>query len=192
MFQIYGKLKTRTCRKLFYSLVNCVDDWFQGNEHDFNLHIRRNDLVQKVVGAGGHRKVILSDGLNHDSRYSHEGQSYAIPVATVEFASLCVRNALLLLPSPAAPDDATQTPDAAGTESSFRTETGEVTPQPQRATELLAAPPSAPLSHGEVGTLRCSVLAAGAYVALCVGDCLVALDHAQKLLLQPRLSGSHK
>mgnify|MGYP006989416986 FL=1 len=40
--------------------------------------------------------------------------------------------------------------------------------------------------------LRCSVLAAAAYVTLCLGDHIIALDYAQELLQQKPLSGVHK
>lgn len=39
---------------------------------------------------------------------------------------------------------------------------------------------------------RCSILACSAYVALALGDNLMALNHAEKLLQQPKLSGSLK
>lgn len=39
---------------------------------------------------------------------------------------------------------------------------------------------------------RCSILACSAYVALALGDNLMALNHADKLLQQPKLSGSLK
>lgn len=38
-------------------------------------------------------------------------------------------------------------------------------------------------------SLRCSVLAAGAYVTLCLGDHLVALEYAKELLQQNPISG---
>ncbi|KAB1264160.1 CCR4-NOT transcription complex subunit 10 [Camelus dromedarius] len=41
-------------------------------------------------------------------------------------------------------------------------------------------------------TFKCSILACSAYVALALGDNLMALNHADKLLQQPKLSGSLK
>lgn len=90
---------------------------------------------------------------------SSEPQSYAIPVASLEFASLCLRNALLLLR-----EEGTNVP----------------------------APPSAPVDSRQVGSLRACVLAASAYVSLCLGDPVIALEHAKALLAQPNLSGIHK
>ena len=44
----------------------------------------------------------------------------------------------------------------------------------------------------EVHNLRCSILASLSYVALCLNDHLVALQFAQQLLEQTRLSGAHR
>lgn len=136
-----------------------------------------------MVGTGTHRKIILTPQLSRDTKYSCEGQSFAIPVATVEFASLCLRNALLLLPDSQLEEPAVlPTPQSAGVPT--------VTPSP--SSHYVYAAPSNPLALYEVASLRCSVLALSAYVALCLGDYIVALDHAQMLLVQPTLSGVHR
>ncbi|KAL7976754.1 hypothetical protein Chor_008703 [Crotalus horridus] len=58
--------------------------------------------------------------------------------------------------------------------------------------KFIPAPPSSPLRKQELENLRCSILACSAYVALALGDNLMALSHADKLLQQPKLSGSLK
>nr|CAD7410395.1 unnamed protein product [Timema cristinae] len=158
-----------------------VMQWFdqKGNEHDFDIQSRKKDLVQGVVGSGIHRKLILNPSLSNDNCYSCEGQSYAIPVATLEFASLCLRNALLLLPDVQPEETLPVVPPSDG---------GEV-PVVSAAPRGLYAAPSSPMEPHEVASLRCSVLADSAYVALCLGDSVVALGHAQNLLMQPKLSG---
>ncbi|XP_069676719.1 CCR4-NOT transcription complex subunit 10-like isoform X2 [Periplaneta americana] len=153
----------------------CVMAHKADNESDFNIHARRKDLVQGVVGAGSHRKIILTPQLSKDTKYSCEGQSFAIPVATVEFASLCLRNALLLLPDCQPEEAAPDTADVTAPGSHY-----------------VYAAPSNPLGAHEAASLKCSVLAMSAYVALCLGDYIVALDHAQMLLVQPTLSGVHR
>ncbi|XP_069676638.1 CCR4-NOT transcription complex subunit 10-like isoform X1 [Periplaneta americana] len=147
----------------------------QDNESDFNIHARRKDLVQGVVGAGSHRKINLTPQLSKDTKYSCEGQSFAIPVATVEFASLCLRNALLLLPDCQPEEAAPDTADVTAPGSHY-----------------VYAAPSNPLGAHEAASLKCSVLAMSVYVALCLGDYIVALDHTQMLLVQPTLSGVHR
>uniref|UniRef100_A0A673T2Y5 CCR4-NOT transcription complex subunit 10 n=1 Tax=Suricata suricatta TaxID=37032 RepID=A0A673T2Y5_SURSU len=58
--------------------------------------------------------------------------------------------------------------------------------------KFIPAPPSSPLRKQELENLKCSILACSAYVALALGDNLMALNHAEKLLQQPKLSGSLK
>ncbi|XP_045153613.1 CCR4-NOT transcription complex subunit 10 [Echinops telfairi] len=58
--------------------------------------------------------------------------------------------------------------------------------------KFIPAPPSSPLRKQELENLKCSILACSAYVALALGDNLVSLSHADKLLQQPKLSGSLK
>uniref|UniRef100_A0A665TLH1 CCR4-NOT transcription complex subunit 10 n=1 Tax=Echeneis naucrates TaxID=173247 RepID=A0A665TLH1_ECHNA len=60
----------------------------------------------------------------------------------------------------------------------------------QEADKFLSAAPSSPLRKQEVENLRCSILACSAYVALALGDNLMALNHAEKLLHQTKVSGS--
>nr|CAD7444350.1 unnamed protein product [Timema bartmani] len=160
----------------------CIMAHKQGNEHDFDIQSRKKDLVQGVVGSGIHRKLILNPSLSNDNCYSCEGQSYAIPVATLEFASLCLRNALLLLPDVQPEETLPVVPPSDG---------GDVPVVPAALRGLYAAP-SSPMEPHEVASLRCSVLADSAYVALCLGDSVVALGHAQNLLMQPKLSGVHR
>lgn len=110
--------------------------------------------------------------------YSTEGDSYAVPVANLEFASLCLKNALLLLPS-----DNLNSPEP------LLLIPGVTPPAPPPSPGPAA---SAPLSPDGIMALKNGTLVASAYVCLCLGDYIVALEHAQNLLLQPRMSGVHR
>uniref|UniRef100_A0A8C2CIJ9 CCR4-NOT transcription complex subunit 10 n=1 Tax=Cyprinus carpio TaxID=7962 RepID=A0A8C2CIJ9_CYPCA len=127
----------------------------------------KKGIVQAVVGQGYHRKIVLASQSTQNTIYS-EGQSAAIPVASMEFAAICLRNALLLLPEHQQHDSKSDN----GSKScslSGSTETSETS-----------------------DACRCSILACSAYVALALGDNLMALNHAEKLLHQTKLSGSLK
>lgn len=100
-------------------------------------------------------------------------------MATLEFASLCLRNALLLLPN-----ESTSSPVIP-----FLLPGGVQPPPPPPSP---GPAPSAPLDSQEVANLRNSVLVASAYVTLCLGDYVLTLEHAQSLLTQPKLSGAHR
>uniref|UniRef100_A0A8B9JYT3 CCR4-NOT transcription complex subunit 10 n=1 Tax=Astyanax mexicanus TaxID=7994 RepID=A0A8B9JYT3_ASTMX len=128
----------------------------------------KKGIVQSIVGQGYHRKIVLASQSTQNTTYS-EGQSAAIPVASMEFAAICLRNALLLLPEhqqhDSKPDNGSKSSSQSGS-----TESG----------------------SENSDACRCCILACSAYVALALGDNLMALNHADKLLHQPKLSGSLK
>ncbi|XP_026084721.1 CCR4-NOT transcription complex subunit 10 isoform X3 [Carassius auratus] len=152
----------------------------------------KKGIVQAVVGQGYHRKIVLASQSTQNTIYS-EGQSAAIPVASMEFAAICLRNALLLLPEhqqhDSKPDKSSS--QSGSTESSSETSDA-CSGKTQEGDKFIPAAPSSPLRKQEVENLRCSILACSAYVALALGDNLMALNHAEKLLHQTKLSGSLK
>uniref|UniRef100_A0A803XK25 CCR4-NOT transcription complex subunit 10 n=1 Tax=Meleagris gallopavo TaxID=9103 RepID=A0A803XK25_MELGA len=127
----------------------------------------KKGIVQSIVGQGYHRKIVLASQSIQNVVYN-DGQSSAIPVASMEFAAICLRNALLLLP-----EDQQEPKQENG--SKPNNQLGGNTENSESSEAC-----------------RCSILACSAYVALALGDNLMALNHADKLLQQPKLSGSLK
>ncbi|XP_067147557.1 CCR4-NOT transcription complex subunit 10 isoform X1 [Apteryx mantelli] len=154
----------------------------------------KKGIVQSIVGQGYHRKIVLASQSIQNVVYN-DGQSSAIPVASMEFAAICLRNALLLLP-----EDQQEPKQENGSKASNQlggnaenSESSEAcSNKSHEGDKFIAAPPSSPLKKQELENLRCSILACSAYVALALGDNLMALNHADKLLQQPKLSGSLK
>lgn len=141
-------------------------------------------MVQKVIGSGIHRKIILTSSLSKDTKYHTDGLSYAMPQTTLEFALLCLKNASFLLPNVSELNLSMTT-----------------IPNPQ--TVSLALTPghnlnsqnSALISQAmriEALNLKINVLAASAYVSLCLGDYVVALEHAKALLSLNKVPGAYK
>lgn len=164
---------------LWLRLAECCIMVHRPSNDAARSHTKKMEVVSGAVGSGLHRKLILGSGVRVD-KSSSTSESMAIPMATMEFAALCLDNALLLLP-----DQPSATASTTASEGSSE----------QRAstdTVLVAAPPGNPLKSDEVCSLRCSVLACRAYVALYHSDHLVALKYAESLLRQPRLSGAHR
>ncbi|XP_048651454.1 CCR4-NOT transcription complex subunit 10 isoform X5 [Marmota marmota marmota] len=154
----------------------------------------KKGIVQSIVGQGYHRKIVLASQSIQNTVYN-DGQSSAIPVASMEFAAICLRNALLLLPEeqqdPKQENGSKNSSQLGGnTESNESSET--CSSKSHDGDKFIAAPPSSPLRKQELENLKCSILACSAYVALALGDNLMALNHADKLLQQPKLSGSLK
>uniref|UniRef100_A0A8C2XQK0 CCR4-NOT transcription complex subunit 10 n=1 Tax=Cyclopterus lumpus TaxID=8103 RepID=A0A8C2XQK0_CYCLU len=146
----------------------CISANKGGSEQESKGLPCKKGIVQSIVGQGYHRKIVLASQSTQNTIYS-EGQSAAIPVASMEFAAICLRNALLLLPEHQQPDP--------------KTENGSKSSSQSGSTE----------SGSENSDLcRCSILACSAYVALALGDNLMALNHAEKLLHQTKVSGSLK
>ncbi|XP_049485018.1 CCR4-NOT transcription complex subunit 10 isoform X6 [Panthera uncia] len=161
----------------------------------------KKGIVQSIVGQGYHRKIVLASQSIQNTVYN-DGQSSAIPVASMEFAAICLRNALLLLPEeqqdPKQENGSKNSNQLGGNAES--SESGETcSSKSHDGDKFIPAPPSSPLRKQELENLnpsllcsRCSILACSAYVALALGDNLMALNHADKLLQQPKLSGSLK
>ncbi|XP_013908283.1 PREDICTED: CCR4-NOT transcription complex subunit 10 [Thamnophis sirtalis] len=153
----------------------------------------KKGIVQSIVGQGYHRKIVLASQSVQNIVYN-DGQSSAIPVASMEFAAICLRNALLLLPEdqqePKQENGSKAGNQLSGNEGSENNEA--CNSKSHEGDKFIPAPPSSPLRKQELENLRCSILACSAYVALALGDNLMALSHADKLLQQPKLSGSLK
>uniref|UniRef100_A0A8C6WHX6 CCR4-NOT transcription complex subunit 10 n=1 Tax=Neogobius melanostomus TaxID=47308 RepID=A0A8C6WHX6_9GOBI len=173
----------------------CISANKGGSEQESKGLPCKKGIVQSIVGQGYHRKIVLASQSTQNSPYS-DGQSAAIPVASMEFAAICLRNGLLLLPEHQQQDGKTDN-GSKNSSQSGSTESGSensdaCSGKGQDADKFLSAAPSSPLRKQEVENLRCSILACSAYVALGLGDNLMALNHAEKLLHQPKVSGSLK
>ncbi|KAF5301348.1 hypothetical protein FQA39_LY10746 [Lamprigera yunnana] len=156
----------------------CIQVHKESNEVDFDIQKKQKEMVVEVIGSCKHQKIVLTKNLSKDKRYNVEGEPYAVPVPTLEFASLCLRNAFLVLPS-----------DTDSSPLSLLLISGVNPPAPPPGP---GPAPSAPLSPNCLAALQNSILAASAYVSLCLGDYVVALEYARNLLRQPRLLGAHK
>ncbi|XP_035678985.1 CCR4-NOT transcription complex subunit 10-like [Branchiostoma floridae] len=151
---------------------------------------------QGVVGSGFHRKLVVMSPSQKGNKFTGpSGQSSAIPVANLEFAAICLKNAAMLLPEEAGTKDAGSAGHAGtGVQlGGHSLDSGDMFDGSLPGDSgCVAAPPGFPLKPLQAASLRCSVLACSAYVALGLGDNVTALHHAQNLLTQPSLSGSLK
>ncbi|KAK3085445.1 hypothetical protein FSP39_003407 [Pinctada imbricata] len=165
----------KTNPRLWLRLAECCIMANRENNDDDRKLEKRLEVIQGSDGSGIHRKLRLGPGVRQDKT---SPGTPAIPAATHEFAALCLKNALLILP------------DDPGGEDSQQQEGDDSSKLPEIL--LVAAPPGNPMRATEVASLRCSILAASAYVSLCLNDYTLALQHADKLLKQPKLTGAQK
>ncbi|XP_059054059.1 CCR4-NOT transcription complex subunit 10 [Achroia grisella] len=119
----------------------------------------------KKLGSGPHTRILLSK--ENKDKYSTSGESFAIPSLSLEFAALCLRNAITLLPNSEEGDE-------------------------DVATRLIQAPPGPPINWKQRCELKNSTLVLQSYVLLHLQDPLSALMSANDLLSQTDVSNSHK
>lgn len=167
--------------RLWLRLAECCIQLHQhDNEVDFRLKEKKKDMIQGVVGSGPHRKILLAPSTHKAYQIGHSPSWSTIPAPTLEFASAFLKNAMILLPEDASiGQSSNKSPEELDSNQVFDN-------------ILIAAPPGNPIKGPEIASLRCSILAASAYVALNIGDILMALHYAETLLAQPKLSGGHK
>lgn len=164
----------------------CIYNHKYSNKVDFNIPKRRKDLVQKVIGADTHKKIILAASLSKDVNYHSEGLSYAIPQPTLEFGSLCLKNALFLLPNNnELPNSVSQTAIV-----NSQTVTLPLTSSHNLGTQHATLMSQATIIESH--NLKISVLAASAYISLCLGDYTLSFEHAKALLSFNKLPGAYK
>ncbi|XP_053617691.1 CCR4-NOT transcription complex subunit 10 [Plodia interpunctella] len=118
----------------------------------------------KKLGGGSHTRILLAR--DNKDRYSTSGESFAIPSLSLEFAALCLRNAITLLPNQDSPVDVTG--------------------------HLIQAPPGPPINWKQRCELKNSTLVLQSYVLLHLQDPLSALMSANELLSQSDVSSNHK
>lgn len=116
----------------------------------------------KKLGSGSHTRILLAK--EGKEKYSVSGESFAIPSLSLEFAALCLRNAITLLQCHDYPD----------------------------ATTMIQTPPGPPITWKQACELRNSVLVLQSYILLHLQDFLAALACANELLGHMDASNNHK
>ncbi|KAH9489763.1 CCR4-NOT transcription complex subunit 10 [Bulinus truncatus] len=164
--------------RLWLRLAECCIMHHRENNDVDREHKHKLEVIQASVGSGFHHKLILGQGVQKDKKNNATGGVF--PNLNLGFASFCLKNAFALLPVD--PLDVKPQP---------QDEQAECSPPPSDPV-LISAEPSNPLRETEVANLRCSTLAASAYVALCENEYYKALVHSTNLLRQPNLTAAQR
>lgn len=141
----------------------------------------KKNLVSSVIGSGMHRKYVLQPSPH--KYISDDEQSFAIPSPNLEFASLCLRNALTLVDFYSKQIDQKIPEDP---ESSPNLENW------MDIDEGIPCNPSKPLNNEAFEKLKCGVLTAYSYVLICLGEYVLALKYGKELLKVPNIPDTHK
>lgn len=133
----------------------CVKKCCSGEAQQFKV---------KKLGSGPHTRIVLTK--DNKQKYSTSGESFAIPSLSLEFAALCLRNAITLLPDQESLTEA--------------------------ATNIIQAPPGPPINWKQRCELKNSILVLQSYIFLQLQDPLSALISANDLLAQPDATNDQK
>ncbi|XP_012941686.1 CCR4-NOT transcription complex subunit 10 isoform X2 [Aplysia californica] len=171
-------LRLAECCIMHHKEVGCRSRAaFRSNDGD-REHRHKLEVVQDSIGSGFHHKLVLGQGTLSDKKSTPS--SGVFPNLNLGFASFCLQNARSLLPT-----------DPQDVEPPAQDEQSEFSP-PLADPVLVSAEPCNPLRETEVANLRCSILAASAYVALCENEHYKALTFSVDLLRQPNLSPAQR
>jgi CCR4-NOT transcription complex subunit 10 len=148
----------------------------------------KSQTVQVVVGHGTYQKIILVPTQTMPpGSHGSVTQSAAMPTPSLGFATICLKNALFLLPSMSTILNSVDTMPQGGGNSDDNGSDGNSTEQIS-----VCALPGPSISGREILSLRLSVLVCSAYVALSLGDNVMALSYAKEVLNCPTLPGALK
>lgn len=118
----------------------------------------------KKLGSGPHTKILLTK--ENKEKYPVSGESCAIPSLSLEFAALCLKNAITLLP--------------------------DQEPSGSTSSSLIQAPPGPPINWKQRCDLKNSILVLRSYIFLQLQDPLSALMSANELLAQTDATNGQK
>lgn len=115
-------------------------------------------------------------------------QSSAIPSPNLEFASLCLLNALSLINYYSTLAN-TEKP---GTSKADKNESFGLFGNWNKTQDGIACNPSKPLTKQGIEKLKMTILTACSYVAICLGEYTLALKYGKELILMPNIPDTHK
>lgn len=160
-------------------------------QHLKDQEAQDKNLVTAVIGSGIHRKFIITP--TPQKYVNDEPGSSAIPNPNIEFASLCLRNALTLInyySQLAGSFEFDGEKQGAGTS---KNETFSMFGNNwSKVNESIPCNPSKPLTKIAIEKLKLHILTASSYVALTLGDYTIALRHAKEIIKTENLPDTHK
>ncbi|GFQ92093.1 CCR4-NOT transcription complex subunit 10-A [Trichonephila clavata] len=155
---------------------DCMDEY---------VECKKGSFVKSKVSAGPHSKLIMYSS-TLDKQSSEEAKNSSnLETPSLQYAMLCLKNALFLVGEHSSSNS---TGDSVSNIQSSSEDTDTATSEEN----ILAVLPASFLQGPEILCLRNSILAACSYVALSLGDVILAHEYAKTLLSQPRISAAHK
>nr|CAB3232170.1 CCR4-NOT transcription complex subunit 10 [Phallusia mammillata] len=161
--------------------TNCgMEEESAANGKSHKKSTSQSQLMYTTIGAGSQRKVIVN---TIPTSIGGKTSNIATPAPTIEFASLCLNNALALLHQPVQKLETILEQNRSN---------GVKSEDQKSSSVIVQCHPGPPLRGDQLLHLYASVLTNSAFVSLQLGNTLLALHRAQTLLKLPKLSGSHR
>ncbi|XP_047130711.1 CCR4-NOT transcription complex subunit 10 isoform X1 [Hydra vulgaris] len=162
------------------------------NKDKETIHSKKPDSIREVVGTGTHRKIVICPirKTSDSCSFRQEGQSAAMPSATLDFGNLCLTNAMLLLPAERTLEEHMiilmnnqKLSEDEGNGSLKKNNPGRL---------YVECPPGEPVQTKEAYNLRSSILCCHAYIALRLGDYYKSQEYCRLLLKMSHLTAPFK
>ena len=159
-------------------------------QHTKEQEMQNKNIVSSVIGSGMHRKFIITP--TPQKYLTDEPGSSAIPSPNLEFALLCLRNALTLINYFSQIANSFDFDGDKGPSSSKNETFGMFGNNWNKVNESIPCNPSKPLTKVAIEKLKLHILTASSYVALTLGDYTLALHYAKDLIRMENLPDTHK
>ncbi|CAG0915772.1 unnamed protein product [Notodromas monacha] len=186
----------------------CIMCYKADNEPDFHFQDRKKSLVRGSVGSGIHRKLILPTKLAQcGPARGDPNVSVLTPLPRLEFADVCLKNALVIIKRKDDPGTSLapfNTPGGGGpttiqcmkevkSKDQQHVESEDSDVNPALKPKHIETVPGPTFKPREAFHLRCSVLIAAAYVNLRLFNSRQTLEYTKELLqCEPYLSITHR
>jgi CCR4-NOT transcription complex subunit 10 len=160
-------------------------------QHLKEQELQNKNIISSVIGSGIHRKFIITP--TPQKYVNDEPGSSAIPSPNLEFASLCLRNALTLINYYSQLANCFEFDGEKQGSGNGKNETFSMFGNNwNKVNESIPCNPSKPLTKTAIEKLKLHILTASSYVALQLGDYTLALQYAKDLVKIENLPDTHK
>lgn len=170
--------------RLWLRIAECCINIHKPDCMEEYVECKKKSFIKSKVSAGPHSKLILYSSTLDKQSSEDSKNSSNLESPSLQYAMLCLKNALSLVGEH---NSSNNTGD-----SIYNIQSSEDTDALIDEDNVLPVLPVNFLQGPEILSLRNSILVACSYVALSLGDVILAHEYANTLLSQPRISAAHK
>ncbi|GFT71808.1 CCR4-NOT transcription complex subunit 10 [Nephila pilipes] len=156
---------------------DCMDEY---------VECKKKSFIKSKVNSGPHSKLIMNSSALGKQSSEDSKNSSNLESPSLQYAMLCLKNALFLVGEH---NSSNNTGDSV---SNLQSSSEDIDTTTSDVNNILSVLPANFLQGPEILSLRNSILAACSYVALSLGEVILAHEYAKTLLSQPRISAAHK